>query len=42
MTEIYKIVNAVAPPIMNSPSEYRSNENDIIFFKHSQLTSEEQ
>ena len=41
MMEIYKIVNAVAPPIMNSPFEYRSNENNI-FFKHSQLTSEEQ
>ena len=42
MTEIYKIVNAVSPSIMNSLFEYQSNENNIIFFKHSRLTSEEQ
>ena len=42
MTEIYKIVNAVSPSIMNSLFEYQSNENIIIFFKHSRLTSEEQ
>ena len=29
MTEIYKIVNDVAPPIMNSLFEFRSNEYNI-------------
>ena len=29
MTEIYKIVNGVAPPTMNSLFEFRSNEYDI-------------
>ena len=29
MTETYKIVNDVAPPILNSLFEFRSNEYDI-------------
>ena len=29
MTEIYKIVNAVGPPIMNSLFEFRNNEYNI-------------
>ena len=45
MTEIYKIVNGVAPLIMNSLSLSLSFEvTNIILevFKYSQLTSEEQ
>ena len=33
MTEIYKIVNGVAPPIMNSLFEFRSNEYNIRNFQ---------
>ena len=33
MKEIYKIVNDVAPPIMNSLFEFRSNEYDIRNFQ---------
>ena len=33
MTEIYKIVNGVAPPIMNSLFEFRSNEYNIRNFE---------
>ena len=33
MTEIYKIVNGVAPPIMNSLFEFRSNEYNIRNFR---------
>ena len=33
MTEIYKIVNGVAPPIMNSLFEFRSNEYNIRHFQ---------
>ena len=33
MTEIYKIFNGVAPPIINSLFEFRSNEYNIINFQ---------
>ena len=33
MTEIYKIVNGIAPPIMNSLFEFRSNEYNIRNFQ---------
>ena len=33
MTEIYKIVNGVAPPIMNSLFEFRNNEYNIRSFQ---------
>ena len=33
MTEIYKIVNGVAPPIMNSLFEFRSNKYNIRNFE---------
>ena len=33
MTEIYKIVNGVSPPIMNSLFEFRSNEYNIRNFE---------
>ena len=33
MTEIYKIVNGVAPPIMNPLFEFRSNEYNIRNFQ---------
>ena len=43
MTEIYKIVNGVAPPIMNSLSLSFEVTNIILeIFKYSQLSSEEQ
>ena len=41
MTEIYKIVNVVAPPIMNSLS-FELKNIILEIFKYSQLTSEEQ
>ena len=41
MTQIYKIVNYVAPPIMNSPFDFRSNEYNIRNFQVLS-TSEEQ
>ena len=33
VTEIYKIVNGVTPPIMNSPFEFRSNKYNIRNFQ---------
>ena len=43
MTEIYKNVNGVAPPIMNSLSLSFEVTNIILeIFKYSQLSSEEQ
>ena len=33
MTEIYKIVNGVAPPVMNSLFEFRSNDYNIRNFQ---------
>ena len=33
MTEVYKIVNGIAPPIMNSLFQFRSNKNNIRNFQ---------
>ena len=33
MTEVYKIVNAIAPPIMNFPFQFRCNTNNIRNFQ---------
>ena len=41
MTENYKIVNGIAPPIMNSLFEFRNYFEILEILKHSQLTSEE-
>ena len=41
MTEIYKIVNGIPPPIMNSLFEFRNYFEILEILKHSQLASEE-
>ena len=33
MTEVYKIVNGIAPSIMNSHFQFRCNTNNIRIFK---------